>query len=109
MSVVYLKAKNRKSGQMEQVGFDGSEVLVGKLKELVSVPALPCLALPLPLSTALECATLKGPAPLPTGCGEEGGGSTRDRTLLRSDKQGVRRRSHCDSAELNPELQEGAN
>ena len=35
MSVVYLKAKNRKSGQMEQVGFDGSEVLVGKLKELV--------------------------------------------------------------------------
>ena len=45
MSVVYLKAKNRKSGQMEQVGFDGSEVLVGKLKELVR-PS--CLALLLP-------------------------------------------------------------
>ena len=43
MSVVYLKAKNRKSGQMEQVGFDGSEVLVGKLKELVRRRALlPC-------------------------------------------------------------------
>ena len=26
---------------MEQVGFDGSEVLVGKLKELVRLPSLP--------------------------------------------------------------------
>ena len=36
MSVVYLKAKNRKSGQMETVAFDGSEIAVGKLKEKVA-------------------------------------------------------------------------